>query len=141
MTRLKNLTEKQVKDLAFDLADELKKQDVVIGLAGNLGAGKTTFAKSFAQALGIKRVKSPTFIVVAEYAIKNLQFYHIDFYRLNHLDQLQALGLSDTLASKNRIVLIEWVDKFPKIQKQCDLVIKFKIRPNNKRDLEIINAK
>ncbi len=139
MSRLKNLTEKQVRDLAFDIGDELKKQDAVIGLIGDLGAGKTTFTKSFAKTLGIKRVKSPTFIVVAEYQLPKKKFYHIDFYRLNHLDQLQALGLTDTLASKNRIVLIEWVDKFPKIQKQCDLVIKFKITNHNTRDVEIIS--
>ena len=140
MSTLKNLTEKQIKNLAADLAFEFRNKDVTIGLIGDLGAGKTTFTKSFAKALGIKKIKSPTFIVVAEYKLPKQKFYHIDFYRLNHLDQLQHIGLTDTLNSKNRIVIIEWADKFPQIQKQCDLVIKFRIKDSKTRDVTI-NAK
>jgi tRNA threonylcarbamoyladenosine biosynthesis protein TsaE len=141
MSLLKNLTETQVKDLAFDLGLEFKGKDVAIGLSGDLGAGKTTFSKNFAKALGIKKLKSPTFIVVAEYQLKKRKLYHADFYRLAHLDQLQALGMSDMLTSTNRIVLIEWVEKFPPIKKQCDIIIEFKIKENNKRDVKIIAKK
>ncbi|HYE22596.1 MAG TPA: tRNA (adenosine(37)-N6)-threonylcarbamoyltransferase complex ATPase subunit type 1 TsaE [Verrucomicrobiae bacterium] len=136
MPTLKNLTETRVKKLASDLAKEYKEQDIVIGLSGQLGAGKTTFAKSFATELGVKKVKSPTFIVVSEYKLKDKRFYHIDFYRLTHLDQLQSLGLTDLLHSKKRIVLIEWVDKFPEIREACDIIIKFKIK-KNLRDVQI----
>lgn len=137
MSTLKNLTEKQVKIIAFDLARELQGRDAVIGLKGNLGAGKTTFAKEFAKALGIKKLKSPTFIVVSEYKLPKQKFLHMDFYRLNHLDQLQTLGLSDILTSTKRLVLIEWIDKFPPIQKKCDLVIEFRIKNHNLRDVKI----
>jgi tRNA threonylcarbamoyladenosine biosynthesis protein TsaE len=137
MSLLKNLTETQVKDLAFDLALEFKGKDAVIGLSGDLGAGKTTFAKTFAQALGVKKLKSPTFIIVAQYQLKKQKLYHADFYRLTHLDQLQALGLADIFASGKRLILIEWVEKFPSIKKQCDLVIEFKIKGHNKRDVKI----
>jgi tRNA threonylcarbamoyladenosine biosynthesis protein TsaE len=107
-----------------------------MGLVGNLGAGKTTFAKSFAHALGVKKVKSPTFIILADYKLRNKHLYHADFYRLTHLDQLQIIGLADLLRFTNRIVLIEWVDKFPEIQKLCDIIFKFEIN-KNLRDVKI----
>ncbi len=137
MPTLKNLTETQVKKLASDIATEHQGQDLVIGLIGNLGAGKTTFTKSFAKTLGIVKTKSPTFTIVADYQLKKKHFYHIDFYRLNHLDDLQAIGLKDLLRQNSRIVVIEWVDKFKEIQNQCDIIIKLKINKLN-RDVQII---
>jgi tRNA threonylcarbamoyladenosine biosynthesis protein TsaE len=64
MQKLKNLTLKQVESLAYTLARNFKGKNVILGLAGQLGAGKTTFAKSFAKTLGVNKVKSPTFTFI-----------------------------------------------------------------------------
>jgi tRNA threonylcarbamoyladenosine biosynthesis protein TsaE len=137
MTLFKDLAEKQVKKLAYNLGLRLRNADAVIGLQGNLGSGKTTFAKSLASALGLKKVKSPTFIVILSHKLGKKKFYHVDFYRLNNKKQLLPLGLNEIFAGKDRIVLIEWVDKFPTIKKQCDIIVSFKIKKADKRDVKI----
>jgi tRNA threonylcarbamoyladenosine biosynthesis protein TsaE len=140
MTELKNIQVKDLQKQAQKLALKVVKNGGRIGLIGNLGAGKTTFAKSFAKALGISKVKSPTFTLIHQYPLKDRLLYHIDLYRLNHLDDLQALGLSELLRTDKNIVLIEWVDKFKRIEKLCDYVIKFEIVNHKLRNVKILEA-
>ena len=132
----RNLTLLQVQKFAQTLARQVAKHGAVIGLTGNLGAGKTTFAKAFARALGIKTVKSPTFIVSQRYTLRDTYLYHLDFYRLDHPKQLEPLGLSEIMSGRD-IVLIEWVDKFMTIMKKCDILINLKVKQGNKRDVQI----
>lgn len=125
-----NLSKKGLQDLASKMGRSLIKKSAVIGLSGQLGAGKTTFAKSFAKALGLKHITSPTFIVVNSHNLKNRKhFYHIDLYRLNSKNELQTLGLDELFKEQDRIILIEWVEKFPTIKKQCDYLIKISLSP------------
>ncbi|MBX4205013.1 MAG: tRNA (adenosine(37)-N6)-threonylcarbamoyltransferase complex ATPase subunit type 1 TsaE [Candidatus Doudnabacteria bacterium] len=143
MRKFKNLNRAQVKKLASGLAKKYSGKDVVIGLVGELGAGKTTFTKDFGSFLGIKKIKSPTFIIGSTYPLKNQTLYHYDFYRLSDSKQLRPLGFEEIFKSKNRIVLIEWVDKFPKIAQVCDLIINLKPSGKNLRHvtLETRNSK
>jgi tRNA threonylcarbamoyladenosine biosynthesis protein TsaE len=132
----RNLNSLEVKQLASTLAKKASKKGYIVGLSGNLGAGKTTFAQAFAKSLGIKTLKSPTFIVSQCYPLGDRFLFHLDFYRLTHPDQLTPLGLDEILNGSN-VVLIEWVDKFPKIAAQCDILINLKVKPDNKRDVTI----
>ncbi len=136
MASYHNLTQKQVETVARELAATLKSRGAIIGLTGNLGSGKTTFVKAFARTLGIKKILSPTFVIRHDHRLPKHALYHLDFYRLHKSHQLTDLGLSEIFNNKN-LVLIEWVEKFPQIKNQCDLVIKFKIKPHNLRDLSI----
>jgi tRNA threonylcarbamoyladenosine biosynthesis protein TsaE len=134
----KNLSPVEFRQLAFKLGQKYKKRDVTIGLSGNLGSGKTTFVKQFAKALGIKQVKSPTFIVMAAYRLANYRiFFHLDLYRIKHAKQLRPLEIDETLKSKNRIIMIEWVDKFPSLEKKCNILIHLDIASKNKRNVYI----
>jgi tRNA threonylcarbamoyladenosine biosynthesis protein TsaE len=137
MKKVLNLNLTGLKLLASDLARKYKQKDVVIGLVGELGAGKTAFTKAFASNFGIKKIKSPTFIIGARYPIQNRLLYHYDFYRLNKSSQLKSLDFNEILNSKNRILLIEWVDKFPNIQKKCDIILTFKVSGKNVRNVTI----
>jgi len=140
MSRYQNLNLKQVQTLAQELAGELQDKNVVLGLTGNLGAGKTAFAKAFAKALGVTRAASPTFVIMHEHEIPNNHLFHIDLYRLESPKELVGLGLDEILNTNPRLILIEWVDKFPKLLKACNLIINFKIKPNNLRDVTIKTA-
>ncbi len=131
-----NLTQRQLEKLAIELAKKSLKTGAVIGLNGNLGAGKTTFAKAFVKVLRIKSLKSPTFIVNQQYKLSNRSLFHLDFYRLDNMAQLNHLGLDELLMRPN-IVLIEWVEKFPKIERMCDILINLKVKPQDKRDVEV----
>jgi tRNA threonylcarbamoyladenosine biosynthesis protein TsaE len=136
MMKYSNLTLFEVKKLAAAIARQSSRKSAVIGLIGNLGSGKTTFAKAFAQSLGIKSLKSPTFIISQRYDLGEKYLYHMDFYRLDSVKQLEPLGMDEILDSQNT-VLIEWVDKFPTIKKKCDILIGFKVKPDDKRDVTV----
>lgn len=96
-------------DVAQRLGVLLRPGDVVV-LAGELGAGKTVFAKGIALALGVtETVSSPTFTIVREYDAP-LPLVHVDVYRLDHLQELHDLGLDDVLGGDG-VMVVEWGDK------------------------------
>lgn len=85
---------------------------LVLGLVGDLGAGKTQFVKGFAAGLGItERIHSPTFTLVNEYRSGRLPCYHLDLYRLETADQILNAGLEQYFNSQHGVTLIEWFDR------------------------------
>ena len=92
--------------VAKSFAADLQGGDVVL-LSGELGAGKTTFTKGIALALGITEpVTSPTFTIIKEYEGGRLNLYHMDMYRLS--GDLTELGLEDYLGNEKGVCVIEW---------------------------------
>jgi len=131
---------KQTENLAKMLAKEIlkyknnKKQALVFGFVGNLGAGKTTFIQSFAKGLGIKnRLTSPTFVLMKNYG----HLYHIDCYRVKDYKDILALDFAEIVTDAKNIVVIEWAEKIRKILPKDTVWIKFKILPQNRRKIEI----
>jgi tRNA threonylcarbamoyladenosine biosynthesis protein TsaE len=87
----------------------LRAGDVVV-LDGELGSGKTVFAKGIAVGLGITEpVVSPTFTVVREYDAP-IPLVHVDVYRLDHLQELHDLGFDD-LVGGDAVTVVEWGDR------------------------------
>jgi tRNA threonylcarbamoyladenosine biosynthesis protein TsaE len=81
----------------------------LIVLAGDLGSGKTTFAKGIGRGLGVNDpIVSPTFTLVREYEGR-LRLVHVDVYRLDHVQELHDLGLEE-LAGNDAVTLVEWGD-------------------------------
>lgn len=79
-----------------------------IALYGDLGAGKTVFARGVAKAFGVSHVSSPTFTIVCEYPT-DPKLCHFDAYRLSDADELYAIGFSDYLRD-DAMLLMEWAD-------------------------------
>jgi len=103
-------SEKETFDLAKNIAKGFKGKEVVL-LIGELGAGKTVFAKGIASGLGLKNVHqvcSPSFTLVNIYQAK-YPIYHVDLYRLNKEAEIQDLGLEDYLGEG--VVIVEWAEK------------------------------
>ena len=83
----------------------------VLALTGDLGSGKTVFAKGFAKAIGIKEpINSPTFKLISEYTNGQIWLYHIDAYRLNGIRDFINIGGEGYLSPKKGFTLIEWAD-------------------------------
>ena len=88
----------------------------VIGLSGELGAGKTAFVKALARTLGIEEeITSPTFVIMKSYAIPNHPFFtaltHVDAYRIEKDEEMEVLKFRDVLADQSRLVAIEWPER------------------------------
>ena len=86
---------------------------VLVGLIGDLGAGKTQFVKGFAKGLGIsERILSPTFALLHIYQSGRMPLYHIDFYRLETPDQIIGAGLHEYFSRPDGITIVEWWDRW-----------------------------
>ena len=84
---------------------------LVIGLSGDLGAGKTQLVRGLARGLDIgDRVHSPTFALVNVYSGGRLTLFHLDLYRLDTLEQILAAGLEEFLRPDG-VAVIEWVER------------------------------
>lgn len=101
-------TDSDTRILGRQIAGRVKKGDV-IALSGDLGAGKTTFARGLIQALvGETDVPSPTYTLIQIYDAPNFKIWHCDFYRLKSPEEVLELGLLE--AMEKTVCLIEWAD-------------------------------
>jgi tRNA threonylcarbamoyladenosine biosynthesis protein TsaE len=111
----------------------------LILLRGDLGAGKTTLVKGIAaafEAAAEEDVTSPTFTLVHEYRGPRANLYHIDLYRIDTERELDTLALDD-LRSDDSILLIEWGEKFPRLQRERDLEISLDRQGESERRIRI----
>ena len=109
MTELLSRSPEETERWAAILGTLVKTADVV-GLSGELGAGKTTFVRGLARGLGCgARVLSPTFMVVREHTDGRIPLYHMDLYRLDGGDAFE-LGLEDYF-SADGVVAVEWPER------------------------------
>lgn len=104
--------EEMTKLIAKKYAQSIKSP-VVISLVGDLGAGKTTFTKGFAEGLDIQDlVTSPTFTIMNEYNSGRLPLYHFDMYRLGSKEEAIELGFEEyfDLRKLNGVAVVEWAE-------------------------------
>ena len=124
--------EEETITLAQNLESE-KFPNMVICLYGELGSGKTVFAKAFAHAMGIDGVTSSTFNIIKEYN-GELPLYHMDVYRVDN--NVEGLGIEEYF-EKGGVTIIEWADLIKDYLPEERLDIKFKVIDENTRVLII----
>jgi tRNA threonylcarbamoyladenosine biosynthesis protein TsaE len=109
--------------LGMALATDRQDAGIVVGLTGELGAGKTTLVAGLLEALGHQGpVRSPTYALVEPYRCGGRDVYHCDLYRLEDPDQLEDLGYRDFIRP-GAIVLVEWPQKGGEQLGSLDLMI------------------
>lgn len=108
-------------------------QGGVIFLRGDLGAGKTTFARALLQELGAgERIKSPTYSLLERYRVGDRDAFHLDLYRIAAPGELEWLGM-DELRDPEAIVLIEWPERGGDALPAADLEVLLEHREAGRR--------
>jgi tRNA threonylcarbamoyladenosine biosynthesis protein TsaE len=112
------------------------QRGLVIGLSGDLGAGKTRLVKGIARGLGITaRVHSPTFTLVNEYGGGRLRLFHLDLYRLETRGQIVSAGLEEFL-QPDGVTVIEWAEKMVNEEKPRRMIfVKIEILGESERKI------
>jgi tRNA threonylcarbamoyladenosine biosynthesis protein TsaE len=133
--RLWSADEATTKAIGAAVAGLLDPGDVV-GLTGDLGAGKTRLVQGAAAALGVEGpVLSPTFMLVREYD-GDLAVHHVDAYRLSGPLELEDLGLEDVL-SADAVVFVEWADRVAAALPDSWLELGLRIRDDDTREIDV----
>jgi len=131
-------SESELADYAGETGRRLaaaKRWPLLIGLRGELGAGKTTFVRALLRGLGYEaRVPSPTYTLLEHYVVGELVVVHLDLYRLASEVELENLGLRDWLEAPATWVLTEWPDRAPGLARRCDLLLTLEeVEPGTRR--------
>ena len=105
---------------------------LLVGLVGELGAGKTTWVRGMLRELGYEgRVPSPTYTLLEQYDVEDLTVLHLDLYRLpdpvpdgsERAEELEALGIRDWFGRDGTWLLVEWPDRSATLAARCDVVL------------------
>lgn len=128
--------------LATRLAAALpaKNAGMTILLQGELGAGKSTFARAVLRALGHDgAVPSPTYTLIEPYSVPRGDVFHIDLYRIASEDELYFLGFDEL---DEGLRLIEWPERAPRLSKSADLLLEFRYTESGREvDVTALNAR
>ncbi len=112
--------------IGLKLAKNIQKGQI-FALVGDMGGGKTYFAKGFAKGLGISGViNSPTFVLMKVYKLrlpKLRRFCHVDAYRIRRISEIREVGLPEFLQHSDTVCVIEWADKLRPLLKNIPLTV------------------
>ena len=136
------LSEEETFDFGRSLAKTLRGGELLL-LDGDLGLGKTVFARGLAAGLGVapEDVTSPSFTLVQEYKGGRAPLFHIDLYRMSEDDpeELGTLGIEEILSS-GAIAIVEWGDRLPRYHQRGAIRVRFYDLGEGSRRIEITPA-
>jgi tRNA threonylcarbamoyladenosine biosynthesis protein TsaE len=125
----------QTRRLGMRLGKLSQAGDVFL-LTGNLGSGKTCLTQGIARGLGVKEYAfSPSFVIVREYHGR-LPLYHIDFYRLDRIEEIADLGLDEYFHGQG-VCVVEWADKGTALMPEEHLLINLSYISDTERALSL----
>lgn len=134
-------TTKIVQDFITTLAPK-ENAATVVGLYGNLGAGKTAFTQCVAKVLGVgEKVLSPTFVIEKIYELTNQKFthlIHIDAYRMDSSDELLHLGWKEITSNPKNLILIEWPERVADIMPEHIKINLKVLEDEESREIQIV---
>jgi tRNA threonylcarbamoyladenosine biosynthesis protein TsaE len=126
-------------EFARTLKEIARTSPVLVGLRGDLGAGKTVFVQGMASGLGIRPeyyVNSPTFTLINEYKGDTEDLIHVDLYRIDRPLDVESLGLED-YRRPGRVLVVEWIERMPLLEKEANFRVHFRILSSKEREISI----
>ncbi|MBE6357675.1 MAG: tRNA (adenosine(37)-N6)-threonylcarbamoyltransferase complex ATPase subunit type 1 TsaE [Lentisphaerae bacterium] len=138
MKKIISHSEAETEKTAFDLARTLSP-GTVLTLNGDLGAGKTVFARGFARGLGVgEAVSSPTYTIAQEYLLPDgKRLYHLDLYRISSAAAGLAFGVDEFLNDPNAFALVEWPERVGDVIPDSAIRIFISHLDENQREISI----
>jgi tRNA threonylcarbamoyladenosine biosynthesis protein TsaE len=132
-----SLSDDETLELGRTVARGLRGGELIL-LEGDLGLGKTVFAKGIAAGLGIapEDVTSPSFTLVQEYAGGRFPMFHVDLYRLEDPEELATIGIDEVL-SGGGVVVVEWGERLPPYLRRGAIRVSFHDIGEGSRRIEI----
>jgi len=113
----------------------------IIALSGDLGAGKTQFAKGVARALGIARtITSPTFLIMRSYKASLgpwEHLFHLDCYRLEDPQELRVLGWDEIVANPKNLIVVEWAERVSALLPPSTVWVELEVVSPTKRTITV----
>jgi tRNA threonylcarbamoyladenosine biosynthesis protein TsaE len=133
-----SLSEEETYELGRTFGRGLKGGEILL-LVGDLGLGKTVFARGIAAALGVapEDVSSPSFTLVQEYTGGRVPMFHVDLYRIDDPEEIGTLGLED-IVSAGAVVAVEWGDKLPPFLRRNAITVRFHDVGEGSRRIEVL---
>ncbi len=130
-------SEKETQTIAQKVAKCLRPGNIVC-LFGDLGAGKTTFVKGLAKGLRLNSedVHSPSYVLMNIYPGKKMNLFHFDLYRLDHLDEIYAIGFEEFLYGDD-LSVIEWAERLKEEMPLEYLAVNLSHQGEDKRKIQI----
>jgi tRNA threonylcarbamoyladenosine biosynthesis protein TsaE len=127
-------SEYQTEKIGEELAQYLWAGSIIL-LSGDLGVGKTAFARGVARGLGIEEpITSPTYTLIHEYSGR-LPLYHFDVYRLNHAEDMEDIGYEEYFYGDG-VTMIEWPQRIREILPEAYLTVEIlKTENDNERNI------
>lgn len=130
----------ETKTFAKHLVNDLEGSNV-IALIGELGSGKTTFSQGLGEVFGLKRMISPTYILLRQYRLsdspKYSHLYHADLYRVSTPQEALDLGFPEIWSDPKNILLIEWPESVLELLPANTIVVNFEKTQDDKREITI----
>jgi tRNA threonylcarbamoyladenosine biosynthesis protein TsaE len=135
---LYSLSEHETFEIGRAFARHLEGGELVL-LIGDLGLGKTVFARGLATGLGVapEDVTSPSFTLVQEYRGGRLLLFHIDLYRIQESADTESIGLEEIL-SAGAVAVVEWGDRLAPYWQRDALVVRFHEVGEGSRRIELV---
>ena len=135
-----SLSEEETYEMGRVMARGLRGGELIL-LEGDLGLGKTVFARGVAAGLGVKPedVSSPSFTLVQEYTGGRQPMFHVDLYRLDNPEDVGTLGLEEILSSGG-VILVEWGEKLPPYLRREAITVRFHDVGEGSRRIEMQTA-
>ncbi|MBU6370657.1 MAG: tRNA (adenosine(37)-N6)-threonylcarbamoyltransferase complex ATPase subunit type 1 TsaE [Patescibacteria group bacterium] len=134
-------TEKIAAKAAKIFRERKRAGALIVGLAGDLGSGKTTFTQALAREFGVvDDITSPTYVIMKKYATADKKYpnlIHIDAYRLNKSAELASLGWRNIANDPNNLILLEWPERVADILPKDRVTIRFSFISETEREIDI----
>ena len=136
-------TDQEMHNVAREVLYSLKDQNLIL-LKGELGAGKTTFAQGVLKTLDAEGpFTSPTFVIMKKYDLKGQKFetaYHFDCYRVGSTD-ISELGWDEIIKNEKNLVLLEWPERIFDLIPPKHLLVEIEIIDHTRRYIKITDIR